>query len=240
MSTAELVAEPTPLRWTTAEYRRMNELGLFIGRRCMLLSGVIWEQHHSDPVDPSPRKVKFTRDEYRWLAEKGFFHGRRVCLLNGEVLLMAAMKEPHLAGISVVSDVFRAVFGIGFHVRAQGPLDVNTANDPEPDVVVVPGNARTYRNSPTAPAASVALVVVEVADTTLTQDTTTKAELYATAGVADYWVLDVVNDQLLVFRDPQPIAGAVAYRTRHALTAADTITLLAVPNTPIPVADLLP
>ena len=64
--------------------------------------------------------------------------------------------------------------------------------------------------------------------------------MYATAGIADYWVLDVVNEQLLVYRDPKPIAGAGAYRTRHCLTATDTITLLAVPTVPIPVTDLLP
>jgi Uma2 family endonuclease len=139
-----------------------------------------------------------------------------------------------------VAEVFRAVFGAGFCVREEKALDVNTTNDPEPDVVVVPGNSRTYRNAPTAPDVSVALVVVEVADSTLFQDTTTKAELYATAGVQDYWVLDLENDRLLVFRDPQPAAGTVAYRTTLTLTAGDTITLLAVPGTPIAVADLIP
>lgn len=233
--------QPTPIRWMTDEYRRMSYLGIFQGQHCMLLNGVIWEQHHNDPVDPAPRRVRFTRDQYRALAEHGFFQGRRVLLINGEILQMAAMLEPHAAGISLVADALRAAFAVGYLVRVQMPLDVTTTSDPEPDVVVVPGNARTYAQSPTAPDASLALVVVEVADTTLAYDTSTKPELYATAGVLDYWVVDVVNNVLLVFRDAYTLPGGTkTFRTCTTLTAADAVTLLAVPNTPIPVADLLP
>jgi Uma2 family endonuclease len=219
MSTAA-VPGPAPVVWTDAEFDRMVALGIL-------------------PANHSRRGVRFTRDQYRGLWEHGFFEGRNVCLLHGEIIEMST-KEPHVAGVLAVAEVLREVFGAGFCVREEKPIDVNTENDPEPDVIVVPGNARTYRNAPTAPDVSLALVVVEVADSTLFQDTTTKAELYATAGVADYWVLDVENDRLLVFRDPQPVAGVVAYRTRLTLTAGDTVTLLAVPGVPIAVADLIP
>lgn len=219
MSTAAFPG-PAPLAWTDAELDRMVALGIL-------------------PANHSRRGVRFTRDQFRDLRWHGFFTDRRVCLLHGEVIEMS-VNEPHSAGVMTVADVLRAVFGAGYCVREEKALDVNTENDPEPDVVVVPGNTRTYRHAPTAPDASVALIVVEEADSTLFQDTTTKAELYATAGVADYWVLDVENDRLLVFRDPQPVAGVVAYRTRLTLTAGDTVTLLAVPNVPIPVADLIP
>jgi Uma2 family endonuclease len=222
MSTAELMTDPSPVAWTDAEFDRMVGLGIL-------------------PANHSRSGVRFTRDQYRAMAEHGFFDGRNVCLLNGEVIEMAAMKEPHVSGVSLVSHALRVAFGVGFNVRTQAPLDVQTANDPEPDVVVVPGDFRTYRDSPTAPPAADALVVVEVAHATLDQDVTTKAEIYATAGIADYWVVDVQNNRLLVFRDPRPIAaGGVAYRTRLIRYAGDTVTLLAVPNTPIPVADLLP
>jgi Uma2 family endonuclease len=219
MSNATLPG-PTPINWTDAEFDRMVALGVL-------------------PANHSRRGVLLTRDQYRDLWEHGFFEGRSVCLLHGEVFEMST-KEPHVAGVMAVAEALRAVFGAGFCIREEKPLDVNTTNDPEPDVVVVPGDVRTYRNSPTAPDVSLALVVVEVADSTLFQDTTTKAELYAIAGVQDYWVLDVENDRLLVFRDPLPTAGTVAYRTTLTLTAGDTITLLAVPGTPIAVADLIP
>lgn len=216
------LAGPTPVQFSDAEFERMVALGIL-------------------SANHSRQGVRFTRDQYRAMAEHGFFEGRRVCLLHGEVIDMAAMKEPHASGVSLVVDTIRAVIPSGYYVRFQMPLDVNSSNDPEPDVAVVPGDSRTYRNSPTAPMAADALVVVEVADTTVFQDTTIKAELYATAGVADYWVLDVENNRLLVFRDPLPIAaGGVAYRTRHVRYPGDTITLLAVPNVPILVSDLIP
>ncbi len=218
MSAADVLTDPTPIAWTAAELDRMVSLGIL-------------------PANHSRQGVRFTRKQYFTLAEHGFFDGHRVMLIHGEILEMAAMKYPHASAVSGVADAFRLVFGRGYYVQEEKPLDVNSANDPEPDVAVVPGSRKSYSQTPTA---AVALVVVEVADTTLYYDTTTKAELYATAGIADYWVLDVVNELLLVFRDPRPLGGTIAYRSRTTYTATETVTLLAVPNVPISVADLLP
>ena len=88
-----------------------------------------------------------------------------------------------------------------------------------------------------------ALLIVEVARSSLFVDTTTKADLYATAGVADYWVVDVDNRQLLVFRDPAPLPaglGATAYQTRLTFADTDTVSPLAMPTAAVRVADLLP
>jgi Uma2 family endonuclease len=81
-----------------------------------------------------------------------------------------------------------------------------------------------------------------VADATLSYDLTTKAELYATAGVADYWVLDLNGRQLHVFRDPQHNAAlnVTAYQTHNILGPNDTVSPLAAPTGAIRVADLLP
>jgi Uma2 family endonuclease len=107
-------------------------------------------------------------------------------------------------------------------------------------VAVIPGAKRNYTDHPT-----VAALLVEIADTTLSKDITTKAELYATAGIADYWVLDVENRQLHIFRDPQPLPlptelAATAYQTHLTLGSNDTVSPLAAPNAVIRVADLLP
>jgi Uma2 family endonuclease len=85
--------------------------------------------------------------------------------------------------------------------------------------------------------------VVEVSDATLFYDTTTKAELYATANVPEYWVLDVANKQLHVFRDPVALPaglGATAYATHLTLNPGDVVSPLAAPAATIAVADLLP
>lgn len=216
--TTDTLTDPSAVVWTQSELDRMVSLGLL-------------------PANHSRHGVRFTRDQFILLDEHGFFDGRRVMLIHGEVLEMAQTKQPHASSVSGVADAFRLVFGHGFYVREEKPLDLNTANMPFPDVAVVPGNRKTYSQTTTA---SVALIVVEVADTTLFYDTTTKAELYASAGIPDYWVVDVVNEILHVFRDPAPLAGVTVYRTHTTFTATDSVTLLAVPNPPIPVADLLP
>ena len=147
------------------------------------------------------------------------------------------MNPPHALAVELASDALRAVFAAGWRVRVQLPLVLGLDTDPIPDITVVPGRARDY----TASHPSTAALVVEISDTSLTVDTTVKAEDYATAGIADYWVIDLENHRLLVLRDPAPVAaGGVAYRTHLAFGPADTVAPLAAPTAAIPVADLLP
>ena len=84
-------------------------------------------------------------------------------------------------------------------------------------------------------------LIVEVSDSSLFFDTTTKAELYAAAGVPDYWIIDVNARTLLVLRDPPAVGGnGHAYRSSRMLSQADAVTPVAAPASPIRVADLLP
>lgn len=84
---------------------------------------------------------------------------------------------------------------------------------------------------------------MEASDSTLAYDLTTKAEMFATAGVAEYGVLDVENRELHVFRDPQPLRtelGATAYQTHDTFGPNDSASPLAAPRAVIRVDDLLP
>lgn len=113
-----------------------------------------------------------------------------------------------------------------------------TDSDPQPDVTVIPGKFEDYTTHPTT-----ALLVVEVSDTILDFDLTTKAEVYATATIPDYWVLDVNARRLHVFRDPAQFPaglGATAYRTHDVIEATGTVSPLAAPNATVTVAELLP
>jgi Uma2 family endonuclease len=215
----------------------MGSLGFFDGCRVELLDGEVIEKYPDDPIDPGPRPFRFSREQYYRLGELGVFDGRRVELVRGEIVLMSPINEPHMAGVTLTTDALKTAFGPGHYVRVQGPLNLGTI-DPEPDVAVVPGSPRDYAVTPTT-----ALLVVEVADTSFHYDTTTKAEEYATAGIIEYWVLDLVNRQLLVYRDPVPLPaglGATAYRTRLTFGPTDWVAPLAAPNGPVQVADLLP
>ena len=187
------------------------------------------------PAQTFPRPWRWTPEQYFKLGELGFFDGKRVELVRGEVVEMSPINWPHVVGKSLTADALRAAFAGAGWVNEQNPMP--TADSaPQPDVAVYPGRISDYTDHPTNP-----LLVVEVADTTLFFDTTTKAELYAAAGVLDYWVLDVDGGRLLVFRDPAPVAaGGHAYRTRLTLAPADAVSPLAAPSATVRVADLLP
>jgi Uma2 family endonuclease len=187
-----------------------------------------------------PPKPSITRERYYELGRQGHFDGKRVELIRGEIVEMSPIGWAHHVGVSLVSAALSRVFAAGHFTDVQQPFSVagtKPGSEPQPDVAVIPGSPRDYTDHPTA-----AALIVEVADTTLTNDTTTKAELYATAGVTDYWVLDLNARQLHVFRDPQHNAALdiTAYQVHDVLGPNDTVSPLAAPNSTIRVSDLLP
>jgi len=186
-----------------------------------------------------PRRVTFTRAQYYDMGKRGYFDGKRVERLRGEIVEMSPINWPHALAKTNTADTLRVVFAGNGWVNDQNPLTLPiTDSDPQPDVGVYPGRARDFTDHPTAVDA---LLVVEVADSSLDIDTTVKVELYAEDGIREYWVVDLVNNRLLVFRDPVAIpAGGHTYHTRLTLSPTDIVTPLAAPNQPVRVADLLP
>jgi len=185
----------------------------------------------------NPAPFRWTVADFHRIGETGVFDNRRPVLIRGSILEQGMMNPPHAVCVNLTMVVVGQAFGTGHCVRVQLPLVLGLDTDPMPDVVVAVGDPRTYSTShPTA-----AALVVEVSDTTLALDLTEKAELYATAGVPDYWVLDLAGRRLLVLRDPAPVAaGGSAYRTQLTLGPTESITPLGAPNTTIKVSDLLP
>jgi Uma2 family endonuclease len=152
---------------------------------------------------------------------------------------MPVPNPPHSTATALTVESLRLVFGKGFVIRSENPLVLGRSTDPVPDVAVVTGSVRDYAQShPTT-----ALLVVEVGDSTLDYDTGDKASLYASSGIADYWVVDLVNRQLVVHRDPQPDPSrpfAASYRTVTTHPAGQSVAPLAAPTASVAVADLLP
>jgi Uma2 family endonuclease len=193
------------------------------------------------PVDAGPRSWKWTTEEYYKLGDLGFFQGKRVELIRGEILEMSPIGWPHALATGLFVDVLSRVFAAGYWLNEQKPFPIPgcpTGSEPQPDIAVIPGARRDYTDHPT-----VAALIVEVADKTLFYDTTTKAELYATARIQDYWVLDLQGEHLQVFRDPVELPtglGSTAYQTHFILGQAESISPLAAPKSSIAVLDLLP
>ncbi len=160
-------------------------------------------------------------------------------LIEGEILEMPGPNPPHAAITTKIDYTLREHFRQGFVIRNQSPLVLSQATDPEPDLAVVTGKVMDYYQAhPTT-----AVLVVEVADSTLDYDLTTKASLYAAAGIADYWVVDLVNRRVVFHRSPQADPSA-RFKWRYAdvetLVHADSLSPLAMPSASIAVSDLLP
>ena len=186
---------------------------------------------------PPSRPFRFSREQYFRLGELGFFDGKRVERIRGEIVEMSPINWPHVVGCRKTGQLLEAAFaGIGWVSRYEQPIAL-ADSDPQPDLMVAAGRFEDYTDHPTT-----ALLVVEVADSTVDRDTTEKAELYAEAGIPEYWVLDLNARQLIVFRDPAPLSGlgATAYATRRTLNPTDTVSPLAAPNATITVGDILP
>ncbi len=188
---------------------------------------------------PPPLPFRWTLEQYRQLNDVPALLHLRTMLIDGVILAMPNANPPHSGTLSVVNSWARAVFSTGYSVRVQMPFDILSDTEPNPDLAVVVGSDRDFMTlNPTT-----AALIVEVADSSLFLDTTTKAEKYATAGVPDYWVIDLENRVLVIYRDPAPLPaglGATAYRQRNTFGPDATVAPLAAPDAVVRVGDLLP
>jgi Uma2 family endonuclease len=185
----------------------------------------------------APAARRWTFAEFEKLLEMDWVQPRRHQLIRGEIVDMGEQSARHHSMVAVVIEVLRAAFGPGFYVRNAGPMRFDDSQ-PEPDASVVLGGPRDHL----AEHPATALLAVEVSQTTLNYDLTTKAELYATANIAEYWVIDLDGRELHVFRDPQTNAAlnVTTYRAHTTHAANQSVSPLAAPNASISVADLLP
>ena len=185
------------------------------------------------------RTRRWRREEYERLVELGMFVGERLELLDGLLVVREPQGSSHAAMVMQVGEVLTRAFGAGWHARLHAPLALSDDSEPEPDVAIVPGAARDYVDAHPGTAA----LIVEVADSSLRLDRRFKAELYARARVPEYWIVNLPDRAIEVYRDPEPVAdGAVDARYRSVLVVRppSTLTALAAPGTRIAAADLLP
>jgi Uma2 family endonuclease len=192
------------------------------------------ETIYTPPAPQYPPRKLWSREEYEAFERTGLWEGQHYELIEGELINKMGKNKPHVIGNQRVHHILNEIFGWQ-RVFSESPIDVapedRPTSEPEPDFYVLrsPG----FRGD--RPAPDELALIVEISDTTLTWDTTTKAALYARAGIADYWVLDLNGHRLIVHRDP---SGNI-YKSVIAYNEQERVAPLAAPRGEVLVADLL-
>ena len=182
------------------------------------------------------RTRRWTRIEYDRLIEAGFFRpGDPVELLGGQMVVAEPQGSRHFAALRATQEALRAVFGAGWEIRGRGPLALDDESEPEPDLAVVPGTFRDYRAAhPSSPS-------LVISETSLALDRTHKGSLYARAGLPDYWIVNLPERRLEVYRDPEPDSTAPFGWRYHSFTVLEpgaSVSPLSRPDRRIQISDL--
>jgi Uma2 family endonuclease len=185
-----------------------------------------------------PRVRRWTLEEYYTMAETGLFAGQHVELIDGEIIEMSPQGDAHVEAVSRAIRVLPNVFGLAYWLQTHAPLRLGGDMEPEPDATVLRGTP----DYPSDPLQAVVLVV-EISDSSLTYDRTRKAGYYSRAGIADYWIVNLIDRQLEIHRDPVPDPvqpEGFRYAKVTMLAENDSATPLVLPEARIAVRDLLP
>lgn len=186
------------------------------------------------------RTRRFSRAEYDRLIELGVFHeDEHIELIGGQLILAEPEGAEHYTAVVKTARALQAAFGPGWYVRPTGPIGLDDESEPEPDVAVVEGGIDDYSHAHP----SRAVLMVEVASSSLASDRHRKHSLYARAGLRDYWVLNLPDRVLEVYRE-RILDPAAPFGWRYArvevLDADAHVTPLALPQARIAVASFLP
>ncbi len=177
--------------------------------------------------------------DHTQLAPEALIHDGTVELVGGKLMAAERQSATHYTAIQKTARVLALAFGPGWEVRTQGPIGLGHGSEPVPDVAVVPGSPDDYRtHHPSRPT-----LTVEVAESSLEVDRVTKGSLYARAGLAEYWVLNLADRVLEVYQKPAADPAApFGWRYLHCevLDRAARVTPVTLASTSIAVAALLP
>ncbi len=183
---------------------------------------------------------RFSVAEYHKLIEIGILtEDDNLELLDGYLVHKMSRNPPHDATLQLIQDTLPRLLPSGWCLRMQSAITLSRS-EPEPDAAVVRGNARSYATQHPKPA-DIGLVI-EVADSTLDADRLDKGRIYAEAGIAYYWIVNLVDRQIEVYTLPSGTTATPSFARRQDYRMGDDVSLLldAALVANIPVRDLLP
>jgi Uma2 family endonuclease len=179
--------------------------------------------------------IRYTAERYFQLVEEGVLHADdHVELLEGIIVAEPPQNPPHATGTTRAYEALHEAVGRRAVIRVQLPLILGTYSVPEPDVAIVPGRISDYeRAHPTT-----ALLVVETADTSLPKDRLSKSRIYAAAGIPEYWIINLRDHRVEVFRRPDERVRQ--YTERTIAGRGERLSLAALPDASVSVDELMP
>jgi len=158
----------------------------------------------------APSRHLISVDAFHRMGETGILGPRdRVELIDGEIIDMSPIGVLHAAIVARLSSYFSQRLGAMAVVWCQNPLRLDDVSEPEPDIAILRPRADFYTTA--HPTAADALLVIEVADTSLAYDLGTKVPLYARHGIPEVWVVDAATRRIRAFR--HPVGGREAGRS---------------------------
>jgi Uma2 family endonuclease len=176
-------------------------------------------------VDVAVARRLFTREEYHRMGEAEILKPtERIELIQGEIVEMAPIGRRHYAFVDNLTQLLIMRLAGRAIVSAQGPIALADDSEPQPDVAVYRRRAVPYKDADRGP--DDALLLIEVAETSLAYDRSTKLRLYAAAGIVEYWVVDCGAEAIEVHRAPH----ADGYRDVRRVAGAATVSPQAFPD----------
>ena len=180
------------------------------------------------------QRWRFTVDDFQLMGEVGIFkESDRVELIDGEIYLMNPIGFGHGGRVKRLNRIFSRLLRDRALVSVQDPIQVRPRAQPQPDVILLRSRDDDYSTS--HPTAADVLLLIEVADSSLEYDRNTKAPLYARAGIAEYWIVNLIGAHVIVLREP--VDGV--YRSVQVLAPEDSVQPLAFPDISIAVSEIL-
>ena len=175
------------------------------------------------------RAFRITRDTYRKMAEQGLFQRHRVELIHGQVVEMSPQNVPIARAIQKLSAILQRALPEGVDVRVQLPAFAPDDSEPEPDLFVVRDDPEALEHP------KAALLVIEVADSSLAFDRRVKLPLYAEMGVPEFWLVNLPKRRIEVY---DQLRGA-EYTQIRMFGEAEEVPVGAFPEVRVPVAAIL-
>jgi Uma2 family endonuclease len=183
---------------------------------------------------------RFTLNEYHKLAELGFFHeDSRIELIKGEIIQMAAKGRAHETCLRKLLKELPKLVGDRATLQSQAPVILPPNSEPEPDFAILQNRSDDYFSA--HPALEDVLLVIEVSDSSLDYDQDIKLPLYAEAGICDYWIFNLADNQLECYSEPyQDNQGKYNYRNKRIELPSQTVKLPCFPDLSIDLSKLFP